>query len=562
MKLNLHTKLIMFFISLLLVFGAVLFFTVHSQVTNLATQNILNQLNYNSNMGLSLINQTYAGDWSVKDGKLYKGDKVINDDIFVVDELKKQADSVSSIFVGDVRISTNVLNEDGSRSIGTKVSSQVAQIVLTDGKGYTGEAYVNDVLHESKYVPIKDSNGKVIGIWSVAVQKENINNEIKKLDLTIGFAILIAIIVGVIILIVFTNIIVKNVNKILAVLKEISKGNFKVKTDIKSRDEIGMIGDNVNLMVDNVSGLINEIKEMSVTVASSSEEMMASSEEVCKVSEQVAIAITEIAKGASEQAVSIEKGNAGIQEIVQGLDKIVMDMGTTKGLTEKAKHAVEIGEKSVQFQEGKMNENTQVSANVASAITQLSQKSQEIGQILEVIKSIAEQTNLLALNAAIEAARAGEAGKGFAVVADEIRKLAEQSGTSVKEIGEIIKEVQSGVLQAVSEMGKAEIMAGEQSKALEDTVKAFYDISTAVKFITENVKLVTDASKNLSDNAKQAGDNITDIAGISQETAAGTEEVAASTEEQTSIIHQIAGSAEDLAKLASNLQQKVVKFNV
>jgi methyl-accepting chemotaxis protein len=223
---------------------------------------------------------------------------------------------------------------------------------------------------------------------------------------------------------------------------------------------------------------------------------------------------------------------------------------------------VEIGQKSVEHQSIKMNENLKVSTNVSDAISALSEKSQEIGDILLVIKGISDQTNLLALNAAIEAARAGEQGRGFAVVADEIRKLAEQSNISVKKIDTIIKEVQLGVQLSVSEMGKAKYVVGEQETALLDTVKAFEDISKVVAEINRNVKNVAEVSNSLSLNSKLAGEAISDIASISQETAAGTEEVAASTEEQTSVIHQIAAAAEHLSTLSNELQKDINKFTV
>lgn len=549
-------------ISLLTVFILVLLITIHIQVSGLAQNNILDKLKSDSNMGLALLNDMYKGDWAVKDGKLYKGDMLINEDYTLVDEVKKQTDSLATIFMGDTRVSTNVLKEDGSRAIGTKVSDAVANIVLKQGKEYTGQANVVGKVYESKYVPLIDNNGDIIGIWFVGVEKSEVSAAIQSLEINIVITTVIAIIFAILFIIFFTNRIIKSVNKIVAVLTQITSGNFKVKTDIKSRDEMGTIAENLNTMVDTVGTLIRDIKEMSLTVASSSEEMMDSTEQVSTTSEQVTTTIAEIAKGASEQAVSAEKGNAGIQEIVQVLSNIAMDMNTTEELAERARQAVAIGEKSVRCQETKMNENNRVSENVADAITQLSQKSQEIGQILEVIKSIADQTNLLSLNAAIEAARAGDAGKGFAVVAEEIRKLAEQSGKSVKKIGDIINEVQVGVNQAVSEMKKAEVVAGEQSRALEDTVKAFEDISTTVQSITENVKAGSDSSKLLSQNAKQAGENISDIASVSQETAAGMEEVSASTEEQTAIIQHISDSANHLAKLASDLQQKIERFTV
>lgn len=560
MKMSLKVKLLTFFISLLTVFGGVQFITIQSQVTKLAIQNIMDKLNGDLNMGYSLFDEAYKGAWSIKDGKLYKGDKLINEDYSIVDTLKAQTGSVSSVFMGDLRVTTSVLKEDGSRAIGSKISAEVAEVVLKEGKEFIGEANVLGKLHQAKYVPIKDSSGKVIGVWSAAVKKSDVTAEINKLTSTIGIVSIIVLLAGVLMVILFTRAIVGNVNKILAVLKEISRGNLTAKSQIKSTDEIRLIGDQVNLMADNMSTLIKDIKEMSLTVASSSQQMMASSEEVSKVSEQVATAVTELAKGATEQAMSTEKSNSQLQEIVIGLDKIDNDMSTTQELAQNAAVSVNAGEKSVRYQEEKMKESSQVSTRVSSAIESLSDKSKEIGQIIEVIQGIAEQTNLLALNAAIEAARAGEHGKGFAVVADEVRKLAEQSSQSVKKISDIIKEVQIGVTQAVTEMSAAEKVVDSQVKALTDTHSAFNQISQAVLAITGNINTVSAASKALTHNARQAGDALGNIASIAQETAAGTEEVSASSEEQTSIIQQIALSSEDLAKLANKLQETTHRF--
>jgi methyl-accepting chemotaxis protein len=562
MKIKLRGKLLIFFITLLLVFGIVLFLTVNTLATNLSTRYILSKLDADSNLGYSLLDSMYKGDWSMKDGKLFKGEKLLNQDYTLVDEVKKQTISVATLFAGDTRVTTNVLKDDGTRAIGTKISEKVGNIVLKQGKEYSGEAIILNKTYEAKYIPLIDKDKKVIGIWFVGVEKSEIEKEISKLQVSMGLVLVIAIIIGICIVIVFTNLIVNRVNQILASLKELSLGNFKVRIGVKSHDEISAIANGFNEMAENVSVLINGVKKVGSNVAFSSKEINISSNEMCKISEQVALSITEVAKGATEQACETEKGNAGIIEIVHSLQKIAKDIGIAEELAKSAQSAIGVGQKTVRYQEKKVIESNQVSSNVAHAISALSEESKEIGEILEVISGISEQTNLLALNAAIEAARAGELGKGFAVVADEIRKLAEQSNISVRKIDEIIKVVQSRIGNAVLEIGKAESVVIEQTNALTDTIKTFDDISLVVNSITSNLRFVSESSNELNQNAQKASDAISYIASISEETAAGTEEVAASTEEQASLINQIADQTKDLEDSANELLLSIEKFSV
>lgn len=361
----------------------------------------------------------------------------------------------------------------------------------------------------------------------------------------------------------FSRSIANPIMKLSQVALAISSGNLAQKVQVsKSKDEIGQLSVNFADMVDNLRNLIAQVSSMSQNVAAASEEMMASSEEVSKVSEQVASTVADLAKGANEQAAASEKGNVRIIGVVEGLESIAVDMTESEKLVEKAKDTVEVGQKSVEYQGLKMDENAKVSSNVSDAVSSLSEKSKEIGEILSVIKGISSQTNLLSLNAAIEAARAGEQGRGFAVVADEIRKLAEQSNMSVGKIEMIIKEVQAGVQVAVAEIERAKIVVGDQEKALADTVNAFENIYQVVADINSNIKSVAEVSNTLSSNAKVAGESISDIASISQETASGTEEVAASAEQQTSVIQQIAESAQQLSNLANELQMSISKFTL
>lgn len=237
-------------------------------------------------------------------------------------------------------------------------------------------------------------------------------------------------------------------------------------------------------------------------------------------------------------------------------------MSQSEILTEKASIAVDRGAGLVKEQENKMMENKKVYQKISLAVLDLAVKSKEISQVVGVIKSIADQTNLLALNAAIEAARAGEHGRGFAVVADEVRKLAEQASLSGTKIIDIVKEVQLGVDNTIAEMDMATGVVEEQEQSLAKIVEIFSQIADVVDTTRNNIKSVAKKTQVLSQDAMVAGDAMSDIASIAEETAAGTQEVAALTEEEAATIHEISGRTKELAKLADELQTAIEKFIV
>ncbi len=405
---------------------------------------------------------------------------------------------------------------------------------------------------------------ETIGIICISKDMSRITNYSKKVLTNTGTLIVIIFLVVLLISYFFSNQIAKPLQIAKNTLKHIAEGDLTITINEKSisKDEVGQLMGSLRFMTENVRGLVKDINTMGHTVSSSSQEMMVSCEEVTKVSEQVAQAVSDLAKGASEQAQSTERGNDNVKEIVDKISQMTSDMNRSDSLVLLAKNAVSNGEKAVKYQEIKMDESKQVTMNITNAMDVLSQKSSEVGQIVEVIKGIADQTNLLSLNAAIEAARAGELGQGFAVVAEEIRKLAEQSALSVQKIGDIISEVQTGVKHAVSEITKVGTVVDDQSNALNDTVQAFDEISEVVVSISDNIQAQLKDSLLLSDNAQQVSDAINDMASISQETAAGTEEVAASSEEQASITQHISQSAKELTQLADELQNKINMFKV
>lgn len=462
----------------------------------------------------------------------------------------------------------------------TKESQAFLLRIMNDHEAYDkGVAVIMDLVRENKINEaiaygdtIKEyvkSMKQTMEEWTQWVEKDNqkivqdTENSMQQrknvLLLIVGISLIGAAVIGYYL----TRSIARPVISITKVAEKIAEGDLtQVIPVIRSRDEIHALGTAFTSMVTNLRNLITSVNDASQELVASSEQLSVASDEVAKVSEQIATTVSELAQGASDQALSSEKGNARIKETLEGLTHIADEMVQSENIMGRARQVVGSGDASVQYQAAKVSENQQMSNEIASAIAQLSQQSQQIGQILEVIRGIAEQTNLLSLNAAIEAARAGEAGRGFAVVADEIGKLAVQSATSVKEIDNIILQVQTGIGLVVTKVDQSKVKVVEQSESINKTVAAFNDIESVVESLGQSIKTVAEMSNALSKNAVQAGDAISDIASVAEQSAASTEEVAASTEEQTSTIHQIAEALRGLTTLANNLQAGINRFNI
>jgi methyl-accepting chemotaxis protein len=355
----------------------------------------------------------------------------------------------------------------------------------------------------------------------------------------------------------------KRLGNISTDLKEVGTLNLLGANLIPTRnDEIGDMGLVINDMRHSLKTFVKQIASNSQTLAASSEELSATVSEHVKSVEIVAQNISEIAAGAAQNADNISSISATLEEMSAGSEEINAGAAEVNASTQNA--VAEAGRGMEMLTEVVcQNEHINQSMNEISVVTtKLSQGSEKIKGIVSVIDGIAAQTNLLALNAAIEAARAGEAGRGFAVVADEVRKLAEQSAIATRDIAEIIVNMGEEINFAVATVGKAnqEVLRGKESAVT--TQEGFKVILEKLEGVKTGVEQIAVAVEETARGTQTMVVSVENISSVAQKTSESSGTVAASSEEQNAGMHEINQNAVNLANLAADMMEIVNKFKI
>ncbi len=375
------------------------------------------------------------------------------------------------------------------------------------------------------------------------------------------FCVVSAVFVSAVNIAVATKIVLAKMNNAFKQLEEISKGNlsFKFETD----DKIFLsVEKSINAMIDGLRGMISQINISSDNIAMLAENLSASTQEINASAEEISSTVQQIARGVEQQAERTVETSRIMENMSNSIQKVAQKSEEVLGVANDAKEASEKGMQAVKQTVIKIDDIVKVTSDAKHSIEELKSFSEKIEEVVSIITEIADETNLLALNANIEAARAGEAGRGFAVVAEEVRKLAEASAESAKEIARLVEDIHErtdAVVLAIT-AGVKETEEGKQ--VVKESGQALADINSVVLRVVTLANEIFGLTKAQAEDTDKVVKAVEEIAAVSEQTAAGTQQASASTEEQTASMQEISAQAQELAQTADTLKNMLTKFKV
>jgi methyl-accepting chemotaxis protein len=412
---------------------------------------------------------------------------------------------------------------------------------------------------------------------------------------------LIAALVGGALAFVLVRSITRAVRQVLRAAEGIAEGDLEQRIEVRSRDELGAmatafeamiiylkamaaaaqriaggdlsmepeskgardaLGNAFVTMVGNLRGLVGSVALSAGTLSSSSQQIAATSEDAGRAVGEIATALAEVASGADRQVHLVGSTRTAVQGAARAAASSAQAAETTAKAVDDAQRVAREGVQTAEHASDAIEQVAASSLQVGIAIDDLSGRSQRIGGIVDTITGIAEQTNLLALNAAIEAARAGEQGRGFAVVADEVRKLAEESRSAAAAISGLIGEIQAETVKVVEVVAESAKRTDDGVTSVQLTRAAFEQIGLAVEEVTAQVREISAGVQEIAAEAERAEADVTEVASVAEQSSASAQQVSASTEETSASTQEIADSARSLAQTAEELNVLVGRFTL
>lgn len=509
-----------------------------------------------------------GGDYSLSGhDELLKGNLNITENQDFIDRFTAGSDKKLTIFYGDVRYATSIVDaETGKKILGTTADPAVYESVTGRGKTvYLDDIVINNVDYYACYIPMKNSDGNIVGMYFAGQPAESVNAFVQSKIIYVVAAWIIIGIAAVILILFFTGRIKQGIIAAEYAVTKIAAGVLNIQIDkrgLKRNDELGDMMRSIQKLQHELREVVSNIKNSVVALNQEGDELNHMASETSTTADGVKDAVNGISQGVALQAENVENASDKITAIGNMIGSIVFSADTLNSLSADMKNN---GDKAMVII-NKLAASNDATKNaikkIGSMVVATNESAAKIEKAVMLITSIAEETNLLSLNASIEAARAGEQGRGFAVVAGQIQKLAEQSNKSAGSITEIINELLDDSKHAVTVMDEVHKIVNSQQERFEQTMQQFENVHIGIDQSREEAEDIKIKMHACDDEKTGILEIISNLSSISEENANSAQETTSSMEELNDTISILANSASSLQKISEELQMSVEIFKL
>ena len=501
-----------------------------------------------------------------EDGELYKGDFYVSGGITIVDNVKRATGMEVIVYYNDTCILTSVVDENGKRIVGTQAAENVVlEVVKKKGEYFSTEDEILGQKYYGYYIPLNDRNMKPIGMIFAGIPQAEAKGQIMEI-VGLILAILVSMtLLAAILLFFIVRRLVRALHKGTNALEQVAQGNLNITLDkktLKRKDEVGKISRAIMKLREELVSIIGSIKQHSDELAASAEYLSRKMAETSDTLSQVEKTVGEVSDSATSQACETQHAT---NDVIHMGDMVSDTAKEAETMYANAQNMSRLGNEAFETLHELRDINSHAKESIDAIYEQTNNTNVSVHKIREatgLITSIAEETNLLSLNASIEAARAGAQGRGFAVVASQIQKLAEQTNESANQIEEIIASLIADSERAVETMDIVKENMDKQLENVSRTDERFEEVMQGISDSLNAINRITVKTEEMDKSRVNVVDSVQSLSAIAEENAASTQESSTSITEINNVMTEIARKAGELKDIANQMEERMTVFKL